>query len=508
MRKLALLLFTGLFRNGITNPFWSVQMNVSLFTALFATWILAGSAAPPIHYVQSVDFNADGTGASTRLEEADVTNINAVTAFGWTLSANATAADARTDLELGTMATQASSSYLPLTGGTLTGKLTVDADGIEFQETQAETTPGILRVHSYGVDPGYESLIWGRNVQDSGGAIFNNQACIMLGGNTVSRGGGSIAIGKDADSGGIAIGGGAKANGNGSITIGNQAGTSVNAMLNVIVGPFAGTGITVGTSQQHTFLGAYTGKRNTTGISNTAVGAYAGQWLTTGSGNVLIGDDAGGRSEDSTGLTTGDRNTAIGGNAGLTNPSGGGDTGIEQTGSSNTAVGNSADWGASPASFRTVLGADAIATADNQIMLGRTSDHVMIPGTLVFEGATNDGFETTIQATDPTADRTITLPDASGTVALSTSLRTVSNHTSNYNANVPNTVYTNYGAGSNSVTFTLEADLIVGSVLTFTREDIGAVDFYDEEVTVHIRGRGFRGDICSLDSQYSSVMLI
>ena len=37
---------------------------------------------------------------------------------------------------------------------------------------------------------------------------------------------------------------------------------------------------------------------------------------------------------------------------------------------------------------------------------------------LVFEGATANEFETTIAPTNPTADRTLTLPDASGTVAL------------------------------------------------------------------------------------------
>ena len=37
---------------------------------------------------------------------------------------------------------------------------------------------------------------------------------------------------------------------------------------------------------------------------------------------------------------------------------------------------------------------------------------------IVFEGVTVDDFETTINATDQTADRTITFPDASGTVAL------------------------------------------------------------------------------------------
>lgn len=43
-------------------------------------------------------------------------------------------------------------------------------------------------------------------------------------------------------------------------------------------------------------------------------------------------------------------------------------------------------------------------------------------GTLVFEGATNDAFETTLAVADPTADRTITLPNLSGTVALTSQL--------------------------------------------------------------------------------------
>ena len=37
---------------------------------------------------------------------------------------------------------------------------------------------------------------------------------------------------------------------------------------------------------------------------------------------------------------------------------------------------------------------------------------------LTFEGATADAFETSVVATDPTADRTITIPDLSGTIAL------------------------------------------------------------------------------------------
>lgn len=39
--------------------------------------------------------------------------------------------------------------------------------------------------------------------------------------------------------------------------------------------------------------------------------------------------------------------------------------------------------------------------------------------TIVFEGSSADGFETTLTVTDPTADRTITFPNESGTVVLS-----------------------------------------------------------------------------------------
>jgi hypothetical protein len=40
------------------------------------------------------------------------------------------------------------------------------------------------------------------------------------------------------------------------------------------------------------------------------------------------------------------------------------------------------------------------------------------PHNIIFEGTTADDFETTLEAGEPTGDRTITLPDASGTVAL------------------------------------------------------------------------------------------
>ena len=37
---------------------------------------------------------------------------------------------------------------------------------------------------------------------------------------------------------------------------------------------------------------------------------------------------------------------------------------------------------------------------------------------IIFEGSTADSYETTLQVTEPTNDRTITLPDKDGTVAM------------------------------------------------------------------------------------------
>ena len=52
---------------------------------------------------------------------------------------------------------------------------------------------------------------------------------------------------------------------------------------------------------------------------------------------------------------------------------------------------------------------------------GRSNDvpnTINVNGTVVFEGATADDFETTLTVVDPTSDQTITLPNSTGTVAL------------------------------------------------------------------------------------------
>jgi hypothetical protein len=56
-----------------------------------------------------------------------------------------------------------------------------------------------------------------------------------------------------------------------------------------------------------------------------------------------------------------------------------------------------------------------------------------------FEGATADGFETSLKVVDPTADRDITFPNATGTVALLDATQTLSNKTINLTSNTLNT---------------------------------------------------------------------
>lgn len=54
---------------------------------------------------------------------------------------------------------------------------------------------------------------------------------------------------------------------------------------------------------------------------------------------------------------------------------------------------------------------------------------------ITFEGATANDYETTLQVEDPTADRTITLPNATGTVTLNDATQTLSNKTISYTNN-------------------------------------------------------------------------
>ncbi len=70
--------------------------------------------------------------------------------------------------------------------------------------------------------------------------------------------------------------------------------------------------------------------------------------------------------------------------------------------------------------FTATYGTDCARAAGGSCAVGDTEvfgNDINVGGDLEFEGTSVDDFETKITATNPTADRTITLPDASGTLA-------------------------------------------------------------------------------------------
>ena len=76
-----------------------------------------------------------------------------------------------------------------------------------------------------------------------------------------------------------------------------------------------------------------------------------------------------------------------------------------------------------PDATTTLVGTDATQTLTNKTLTSPTvSGLTLSDSSIVFEGATADAYETTITVVDPTADRTITFPNARGTVALASSV--------------------------------------------------------------------------------------
>ena len=72
---------------------------------------------------------------------------------------------------------------------------------------------------------------------------------------------------------------------------------------------------------------------------------------------------------------------------------------------------------------------EAVVLLNTDLTTISTDNHVFSGGSILFEGDTDDSFETTLAVTDPTADRTITLPNATGTVSLITATETLTNKT-------------------------------------------------------------------------------
>ena len=72
---------------------------------------------------------------------------------------------------------------------------------------------------------------------------------------------------------------------------------------------------------------------------------------------------------------------------------------------------------------------ESITLLNTDLTTISTDNHIFSGGSIIFEGDTDDSFETTLAVTDPTADRTITLPNATGTVMTLDGTQTMTNKT-------------------------------------------------------------------------------
>jgi hypothetical protein len=137
------------------------------------------------------------------------------------------------------------------------------------------------------------------------------------------------------------------------------------------------------------------------------------------------------------------------------------------------------------------------ATLDGVTLTGTASTPIIhgiqLPAThgISFEGATDDTSETRLEATDPTADRTIALPDASGTVALTANKLSAFAATSSSElagvisdetgtgalvfANTPTLVTPNIGAATGT-SLVLSGDLTVNGTTTTINSTTVTVD--------------------------------
>ena len=121
------------------------------------------------------------------------------------------------------------------------------------------------------------------------------------------------------------------------------------------------------------------------------------------------------------------------------------------------------------------------ANAANSVSIGATG--------LVFEGSTADGYETTINVVDATADRAINFPNAGGTVALLSSLSVAGGSGLTYNSstgafgtsNIPNAQLQN-----NSITLGSSSVALGGTLTTLS----GISSFSCDTITT--KDSGFR----------------
>jgi len=176
--------------------------------------------------------------------------------------------------------------------------------------------------------------------------------------------------------------------GSSNVGVGEAAGNSITSgSANVLVGGNAGQLII--SASNNTVIG-YQAMISGTGSSNVMMGTYAGYSATGGANNVLIGTHAGRAELGGAAITSGSFNTMLG----------------DQT-SAFLATG----------SYQTAIGAGAICTAINQVMIGRSTESVTLPGGLVTVPVAQTASTAAVSVAVTTTALTTTAPAQAITLA-------------------------------------------------------------------------------------------
>ncbi len=129
--------------------------------------------------------------------------------------------------------------------------------------------------------------------------------------------------------------------------------------------------LSVGADGNNVFAGVLAGQANNqAGINNSFFGFASGHSNIDGHNNAFFGKTSGFSN------STGRFNAFVGSSSGQSNV----------TGDNNTAIGALADVGAPNLTFATAIGAGAVVSSSDTIVLGRSTDTVKIPGTIVGTG--------------------------------------------------------------------------------------------------------------------------
>lgn len=163
--------------------------------------------------------------------------------------------------------------------------------------------------------------------------------------------------------------------------VGSRAGEANLASENSFFGSASGVGNTTGT--RNSFFGKDSGVINETTSDNSLFGYHSG-YFSRGGSNSFFGSQSGAKNsagfanaffgfESGDGNTGGFNNSFFGRGAGKANIDG----------NSNTVLGAFAEFDSGNLSFATAIGSGAHVGTSNTVVLGRNSDQVQVPGTLV-----------------------------------------------------------------------------------------------------------------------------